>query len=89
MYGPTCRLVAVARFANHQPLYRQAQMIVRQGVIVDRSTLSFWIGYAATEIAPVVARLREMMLASTRIFADETVVPVLDPGRGRTKHGYF
>jgi transposase len=37
----------------------------------------------------VVARLREMMLASTRIFADETVVPVLDPGRGRTKQGYF
>ena len=50
---------------------------------------SFWMGYAAAEIAPVVARLSEMMLASTRIFADETVVPVLDPGRGRTKQGYF
>jgi hypothetical protein len=58
-------------------------------VIVERSTLSFWMGYAAAEVAPVVARLREMMLASTRIFADETVVPVLDPGRGRTKQGYF
>jgi hypothetical protein len=40
-------------------------------------------------IAPVVTRLREMMAASTRIFADETVVPVLDPGRGWTKQGYF
>ena len=58
-------------------------------MIVERSTLSFWMGYAAAEVAPVVARLREMMLASTRIFADETVVPVLDPGRGRTKQGYF
>jgi hypothetical protein len=57
-------------------------MMPRQGVIVDRSTLSFWIGYAAAEIVPVVARLGEMMLASTRIFADEAVVPVLDPGRG-------
>jgi len=47
------------------------------------------MGYAAAEIAPVVTRLRETMLASTRIFADETVVPVLDPGRGRTKPGYF
>jgi transposase len=37
----------------------------------------------------VVAQLREMLLGSTRIFADETVVPVLDPGRGRTKQGYF
>lgn len=81
--------VAVSRYADHQPLYRQAQIMARQGVIIDRSTLSFWLGYAAAEAAPVVARLREIMLASARIFADETLVPVLDPGRGRTKQGYF
>jgi hypothetical protein len=81
--------VLVARYADHLPLYRQAQMLARQGVIIERSTLSFWMGYAAAEVAPVVARLREMLLASTRLFADETVVPVLDPGRGRTKQGYF
>jgi transposase len=89
---PTEALVAhvlVARYADHLPLYRQAQIMQRQGVILERSTLSFWMGYAAAEVAPVVVRLREMMLASTRIFADETVVPVLDPGRGRTKQGYF
>ena len=89
---PTEAMVAhvlVARYADHLPLYRQAQILERQGVIVERSTLSFWMGYAAAEVAPVVARLREMMLTSTRIFADETVVPVLDPGRGRTKKGYF
>jgi transposase len=80
---PTEALVApvlVARYADHLPLYRQAQIMARQGVSLERSTLSFWLGYAAAEVAPVVARLREMMLASTRIFADETVVPVLDPG---------
>lgn len=81
--------VAVARFADHQPLYRQAQGMARQGVMVDRSTLACWMGYAAAEVAPVVARLRELLLGSPRIFADETVVPVLDPGRGRTKQGYF
>jgi transposase len=81
--------VAVARFADHQPLYRQAQGMARQGVTVDRSTLAGWMGHAAAEVAPVVARLRELLLASPRIFADETVVPVLDPGRGRTKKGYF
>jgi transposase len=89
---PTEAMVAhvlVSRFADHQPLYRQAQILARQGITLDRSTLSFWMGYAAAEVAPVVARLREMMLASTRIFADEPVVPVLDPGRGRTKQGYF
>ena len=73
----------VARYADHLPLYRQAQIMARQGVILERSTLSFWMGYAAAEVAPVVARLREMMLASTRTFADETLVPGLDPGRGR------
>jgi transposase len=81
--------VAVLRFADHQPLYRQAQMMARQGVIVERSTLACWIGYAAAEIAPVVARLRELVLGAARVFADETVVPVLDPGRGRTRQGYF
>jgi transposase len=81
--------VAVSRFADHQPLYRQAQMMARQGVIIERSTLAFWMGYGAAEITPVVARLREILLASSRIFVDETVVPVLDPGRGRTKKGYF
>jgi len=89
---PTEAMVAhvlVARYADHLPLYRQAQILARQGVILERSTLSFWMGYAAAEVAPVVARLREMVLGSTRIFADETVVPVLDPGRGRTKQGYF
>ena len=89
---PTEAMVAhvlVARYADHLPLYRQAQILERQGVMIERSTLSFWMGYAAAEVAPVVARLREMMLASTRIFADETVVPVLDPGRGKTKQGYF
>jgi transposase len=89
---PTEALVAhvlVARYADHVPLYRQAQIMARQGIDLDRSTLSFWMGYAAAELAPVVARLREILLQSTRLFADETVVPVLDPGRGRTKQGYF
>ena len=89
---PTEAMVAhvlVARYADHLPLYRQAQIFARQGVLLDRSTLSFWMGYAAAELAPVVTRLRAMMLSSARLFADETVVPVLDPGRGRTKQGYF
>ena len=61
---PTEAMVAhvlVARYADHLPLYRQAQILERQGVIVERATLSFWIGYAAAEVAPVVARLREML----------------------------
>ncbi len=81
--------VLVARYADHLPLYRQAQIWTRQGVSIDRSTLASWVGTAAAELAPVVARLKQIVLGSARIFADETHVPVLDPGRGRTKKGYF
>ena len=81
--------VLVSRYADHLPLYRQAGIMARQGVPVDRSTLAHWAGTAAAEIEPVVRRLRQLLLASARLFADETVVPVLDPGRGRTKQGYF
>ena len=81
--------ILVSRYADHLPLYRQAGILVRQGVPVDRSTLAHWVGTAAAEIEPVVRRLRGILLASARLFADETVVPVLDPGRGRTKQGYF
>ncbi|MDQ2804573.1 MAG: IS66 family transposase [Pseudomonadota bacterium] len=89
---PTEALVAhvlVSRYADHLPLYRQAQIMGRQGVELERSTLASWVGYAAAEVAPVVSRLREIVLGSARVFADETTLPVLDPGRGRTKKGYL
>lgn len=58
--------------------------MARQGVQIDRAILAFWVGYGAAEIAPVVRRLKEIALSSTRIFANETTMRVLDPGRGRT-----
>ena len=89
---PTERLVAhvvVAKYADHCPLYRQAQILARQGITIDRSMLAFWTGYAAAEIKPVWRLMREELLRSTKLFVDETTAPVLDPGRGRTKTGYF
>src|SRR3954447_16799319 len=89
---PTERLVAqvlVAKYADHRPLYRQSQILARQGIALDRSTLAFWVGYAAAEIAPLWRLMRQELLRSTKLFVDETTVPVLDPGRGRTKTGYF
>ncbi len=85
----TVAQVLVARYADHLPLYRQAQIWTRQGVSIDRSTLASWVGTAAAELAPVAERLKQIVLGSARIFADETHLPVLDPGRGRTKKGYF
>jgi transposase len=89
---PTEAMVAsvlVAKYAWHLPLYRQAQMLAAQGLDIRRAVLAFWVGYAAAELKPVYVRLRELILASGKIAVDETVAPVLDPGRGRTKQGYF
>src|SRR5271155_1625967 len=89
---PTERLVAsvvVDKFAWHNPLYRQAQIMKLQGLPVDRSTLAFWVGVAAAELKPVYLRMKEILLGSAKIAVDETRAPVLDPGRGRTKTGYF
>ena len=81
--------ILVAKYAWHLPLYRQAQMLLAQGIDIKRAILAFWVGYAAAELKPLYLRLRELMLGSAKIAIDETVVPVLDPGRGRTKKGYF
>src|SRR3954449_2789627 len=79
--------VLVAKFCDHLPLYRQAGIFARQGVELDRSTLCDWVGRACWWLEPLWRLLRRHVLASTRIFADDTRLPVLDPGRGRTKTG--
>jgi transposase len=79
--------VLVSKYADHLPLYRQAQIYQRQGVALDRSTLADWVGRAAWHLRPVHERILAYLRSSTKLFADETTAPVLDPGRGRTKTG--
>ena len=79
--------VLVSKYADHLPLYRQAQIYARQGINLDRSTLADWVGRAAWLLRPVHERLLLTLKTSTKLFADETTAPVLDPGRGRTKIG--
>src|SRR5437763_6828296 len=79
--------VLVAKYADHLPLYRQAGIFARQGVELDRSTLCDWVGRACWWLEPLWRLLRRHVMSSTRIFADDTPLPVLDPGRGRTKTG--
>ena len=83
----TVAQVLVSKYADHLPLYRQAQIYARQGVNLDRSTLADWVGRAAFLLRPVHERLLAILKSSTKLFADETTAPVLDPGRGRTKTG--
>ena len=87
---PTEALIAqvlVAKYADHLPLYRQAQIYARQGIQLDRSTLADWVGRAAWYLRPLRDHILDRLRRSERLFADETTAPVLDPGRGRTKTG--
>ncbi|MFD0461696.1 IS66 family transposase [Microvirga aerilata] len=87
---PTDALIAqvlVSKYADHLPLYRQAQIYARQGISLDRSTLADWVGRAAWHLRPVHDHLLAQLKTSPRLFADETTAPVLDPGRGQTKTG--
>jgi transposase len=83
----TVAQVLVSKYADHLPLYRQAQIYARQGIDLDRSTLADWVGHAAWHLRPLHERLLIKLKELPRLFADETTVPVLDPGRGRTKTG--
>ena len=79
--------VLVAKYADHLPLYRQAEIYARAGVDLDRSTLADWVGQTARLMRPLVEAVGLHVMAAERVHADDTTVPVLDPGRGKTKTG--
>ena len=79
--------VLVSKYCDHMPLYRQSQIFARQGVEIERSTLANWVGGACWWLKPLHERLAAQVFSSTKLFADDTTMPVLDPGRGRTKTG--
>ena len=76
--------VIVNKFDHHLPLYRQAEMMATQGIDIDRSTLAGWAGQAAHLLDPIVSRIREEGLKASKIHADDTPVPMLVPGKGKT-----
>jgi transposase len=79
--------VLISKYCDHRPLYRQSQIFARNGVELPRSTLAGWVGGACWWLEALHERLAKSVFASHHLFADDTPVPVLDPGRGRTKTG--
>jgi len=79
--------VLISKYCDHTPLYRQSQIFARHGVDLARSTLAGWVGGACWWLEALHERLAKNVFASDHLFADDTPVPVLDPGRGRTKTG--
>jgi len=79
--------VLVSKYADHLPLYRQSEIYARQGIELERSTLADWIGGTSKLLGPLVEALRRYVMAASKLHADDTPVPVLAPGQGRTKTG--
>ncbi|MCL4761234.1 MAG: IS66 family transposase [Burkholderiales bacterium] len=79
--------VAVSKYLDHLPLYRQSEIYARQGVDLDRSTLADWVGGIARLVTPLAELIGRHVMAAGKVHADDTAVPVLDPGRGKTKTG--
>src|ERR1700752_196841 len=89
---PTEALIAqiiVSKFGDHLPFYRQSEIYARQGIQLDRATLGNWTGRACFHLKPIADRLCAHLSTADRLFMDETTAPVLDPGRGRTRKGFF
>ena len=79
--------VLVSKYADHLPLYRQSEIYARHEVELERSTLADWVGGASQLLAPLVEALRAYVMATGKLHADDTPVPVLAPGTGKTKTG--
>ena len=79
--------VLVAKYCDHLPLYRQEDIYAREGVELDRATLADWVGGASQLLAPLVEAIRRQVMSAAKLHADDTPVPVLAPGLGKTKTG--
>jgi transposase len=79
--------VATAKFCDHLPLYRQAEIYARNGVDLDRGQLAEWLGHLAWLLKPLGELIARHVMAGRVIHADDTPVPVLAPGAGKTKTG--
>ena len=79
--------ILTSKYADHLPLYRQSQIYAREGVDLERSTMAEWVGGCSHLVDPLIKELGRYVLAAGKLHADDTPVPVLDPGRGKTKTG--
>ena len=81
--------VAVSKYADGLPLYRQDNIYRRDGVELGRNLMAGWMGRVGFHLEPLAARVLDHIRAGPRIFADETTLPTLDPGRGKTKSAWL
>jgi transposase len=81
--------ILIRKYGDHLPLYRQSEILSREGIIISRQVLSQWVIKSAMALKPLHRLMIQMVLESGNAFIDETPVQMLDPGKGKTKQGYM
>ncbi len=79
--------IMTSKFADHLPLNRQSEIYAREVVDLDRSTLAKWVGQTSRLLDPLLEALRRYVFSASKLHGDDTPVPVLAPGNGKTKTG--
>lgn len=81
--------VLVKKFADHLPLYRQSEMLAREGIRVSRQLLSQWVLRCGVALKPLYDEMAKKVIQSGNIFADETPIDMLDPGNGKVRKAFM
>jgi len=81
--------ILTKKFSDHLPLYRQQEMLVREGVVISRQTMSEWVTRAGMALEPLYDEMMKQILASGNLFVDETPIDMLDPGKGKAHQAYM
>ena len=79
--------IATDKFWLHLPLYRQEQVFAAQSISVGRSVMCRWLAEIAKLVAPIVNRMRQLILKSRVVQSDATKLPVIKKGLGKTHQG--
>ncbi|NKE75618.1 IS66 family transposase [Ochrobactrum sp. MC-1LL] len=89
---PTERLlayIAVSKYADGLPLYRQEAIYLRDGVEISRSLMAQWMGHLGFELQICADYILERVKKGERVFADETTLPTLAPGSGKATKAWL
>jgi transposase len=81
--------VAVSKYADGLPLFRQEAIYARDKVELSRSLMAQWMGKVGFELQPLADYVLERIKQGERVFADETTLPTLAPGNGKTQKAWL
>lgn len=81
--------ILTKKFADHLPLYRQQEMLAREGIVISRQTISEWVTRVGMALEPLYDEMMKQIVGSGNVFIDETPIDMQDPGKGKVHQAYM